>query len=73
LLWVAAQEDLVGVAEALANDDKAGVAAWLESGVIAPIDPVRAEDWLNRDPELWAVVVSPWVVVLERCGSPAME
>ena len=68
LLWVATQEDLVGVAEALASDDKARVAAWLAAGTIAPIDPVRAEDWLSRDPELWAVVVSPWVVVQERSG-----
>jgi len=26
----------------------------------------RAEDLLNRDPSLWAVVVAPWVLVQER-------
>jgi hypothetical protein len=26
----------------------------------------QAQDWQQRDPDLWAVVVAPWVLVQER-------
>ena len=33
----------------------------------APAKVTAAEDaWNSRDPELWAVVVAPWVLVQER-------
>lgn len=73
LLWVAADQDLVAVAEALATDDKARVSAWLQVGHLARVEPPLAEDLLARDPELWAVVVAPWVVIQERAGKPVMH
>jgi hypothetical protein len=30
------------------------------------VQPETALDFAERDPELWAVVVSPWVCVQER-------
>ncbi len=70
LLWVTPGEDLVALAEAVAEDDRARVAAAMERGALQRMEDERAQDLLARDPELWAVVVAPWVLVQER-GSAA--
>jgi hypothetical protein len=66
LLKVARDLDLVSVAEAVADDDTAQVAAWLAAGLVERVQPEAALDFADRNPELWAVVVSPWVCVQER-------
>ncbi|SDH36607.1 DUF2288 domain-containing protein [Pseudomonas panipatensis] len=66
LLQVAAGLDLVEAAQAVAEDDHEKVARWLGNGELAKVDEARAEDFLARDPQLWAVVVAPWVLVQER-------
>ncbi|QLF92198.1 DUF2288 domain-containing protein [Pseudomonas sp. ABC1] len=66
LLHVADGVDLVEVALAFAEDDQARVSHWLGSAGVARVEPGKAQDWLSRDPELWAVVVAPWVLVQER-------
>ncbi|OLU22399.1 hypothetical protein BVH03_24525 [Pseudomonas sp. PA15(2017)] len=66
LLWVDSDQDLIEVAEALAENRKDEVAAWLNAGRIAVLDDSLAQDLLTRDPSLWAVVVAPWVLVQER-------
>lgn len=66
LLRVARDLDLVSVAEAIAADDKQQVAQWLSAGLIERLQSETAADFAARDPELWAVVVSPWVCVQER-------
>lgn len=66
VLWVDGRLDLVEVALAVAEDDKTKVAAWLTSGELGKVEPSRAEDLLARDPQLWAVVVAPWVLIQER-------
>ncbi|WP_068830088.1 DUF2288 domain-containing protein [Pseudomonas sp. BMS12] len=66
LLWVGTAQDLVEVAQAVAEDDGARVGAWLQAGQVAKVDETLAQDYLQRDPELWAVVVSPWVLIQER-------
>lgn len=68
LLRVAMDADLVAVAEGLAEDDRERVAAWLDSGKLCKVDVEHAQDFLARDPQLWAVVVAPWVVIQERTG-----
>ncbi|SAL23674.1 DUF2288 domain-containing protein [Caballeronia humi] len=70
LLKVARDLDLVSVAEAVASDDTKRVAEWLSSGLIERVQAGTAADFAARDPELWAVVVSPWVCVQERSGAP---
>lgn len=57
--------DLVRVAQCVAADDKQSVADWLEHGQIRRAEPSHAEDWSRRDPQLWAVVTAPWVLVQE--------
>ncbi len=66
LLYVGPGVDLVSVAEALANDDKETVSQWLSSGVVQRMQAEHATDFAARTPELWAVVVAPWVLVQER-------
>lgn len=70
LLWVSSALDLVEVAQAVAEDDRVKVSAWLQVGQVARVEEALAQDFLARDPELWAVVVSPWVLIQER-GSDA--
>lgn len=66
VLWVAAALDLIAVALAVAEDDKASISAWLAAGQVNALSADQAEDLLARDPSLWAVVVAPWVLVQER-------
>lgn len=62
---VAQELDLVEVAHAMARDDKAALAAWLESGQVARASTEQAGDWQQRQPTFWAVVVAPWVLIQE--------
>lgn len=66
LLRVARDLDLVSVAEAIASDDTQQVTQWLSAGLVERMQADTAADFTARDPELWAVVVSPWVCVQER-------
>ena len=66
LLHVARDVDLVSVAEAIASDDTAQVTQWLSAGIVERMPSETAADFAARDPNLWAVVVSPWVCVQER-------
>lgn len=58
--------DLVEVATCFANDDRSPTEAWIDAGQVEHLTLETARDWEKRDPELWAVVVAPWVVVQER-------
>ncbi|MBD1598844.1 DUF2288 domain-containing protein [Pseudomonas typographi] len=66
LLWVAPTLDLVAVAEAVAQDERAQVAAWLASGEVQSLCASQAQGYVEAEPSLWAVVVSPWVLAQER-------
>lgn len=68
LLWVSPALDLVAVAQAMAENQQQPVAAWLEAGSLAKVGEGRAAGLLERQPELWAVVVSPWVLFQERAS-----
>ena len=69
LLWVEGACDLVEVAQAVAENDQIKVSAWLAAQQLGKVEESRAQDLLARDPLLWAVVVSPWVLVQERAGA----
>jgi hypothetical protein len=66
LLAVARDLDLVSVAEAIANDNSEQITQWLSAGLVERMQAATAGDYAARKPELWAVVVSPWVCVQER-------
>lgn len=65
VIRVSGELDLVAVAAAFANDDRAAVEAWLEAGIVNHLETETARDWRVRDPSLWAVVTAPWVLVQE--------
>jgi hypothetical protein len=66
LLWVDPALDLIAAAEAVATDEGEKVAAWLAADTLSKLSESRALDLFERDPELWAVVVSPWILIQER-------
>ena len=66
VIEVDSELDLVEVATCFANDDKAAVEQWINDGRVQHLRMATARDWEAREPELWAVVVAPWVVVQER-------
>ena len=55
--------DLLTAAVALAEDDRAQVAAWLDSQLLHRASEDEARAWAGENPVFWAVVVAPWVVV----------
>ncbi|NWG39804.1 MAG: DUF2288 domain-containing protein [Hydrogenophilaceae bacterium] len=65
---VAGKLDLLDVAVAMAQDNSRLIGAWMQAGEVGKVSDDKARDWLARDPDLWSVVVAPWVLVQERKG-----
>jgi hypothetical protein len=57
--------DLVEVAFQMHSDNKAQFKTWLTTGMLGKVTDEQALAWLAADAEVWAVVVSPWVLVQE--------
>ncbi len=55
--------DLVAVAAAMAEDDTASVAGWLQQGQLQKADEALDTALTTAAEEVWAVVVAPWVLV----------
>ncbi len=66
VIEVTAGLDLVEVAYAFAVDDKVKVGVWLQDQQIQRVEDTRASHWFQQNTELWAVVVSPWVLVQDK-------
>lgn len=62
---VSTQLDLVEVALGMHNDNKAQFAEWMQQGLVGKISDEQARFWLEQNAEVWAVVISPWVLVQE--------
>jgi hypothetical protein len=62
---VSSKLDLVEVAFQMHNDNKIQIEAWLLTGELAKVSDDQAAAWLAADLEVWAVVVSPWVLIQE--------
>lgn len=62
---VAAGVDLIDAALLIAENNATEAQAWLADGRIARAEMGDAEDWHARQPQFWAVVVAPWVLVQE--------
>lgn len=58
--------DLVEIAAKFAADEVTLIKELTERGMITRTTMLEAQDWVTRDPELWAVVAAPWVLVQER-------
>lgn len=57
--------DLVEVAVQFAQNNKKQVAHWLNIDEVMLADDADAARWQEEQQELWAVVVSPWILVQE--------
>lgn len=66
VLFVTESLDLIDVACAVAQDNKAKVQTWLQAQQVGSVTDDMARQWLAQDPVLWAVVVSPFVLVQQR-------
>lgn len=62
-ICVSADLDLVEVAYQISADNRVQVEQWMFAGKIAKVSDAQAQAWLDADAEVWAVVVSPWVLV----------
>ena len=62
---VAAGVDLIDAALLIAENNAAEAQAWLADGRLGRAEMSDAEDWHARQPQFWAVVVAPWVLVQE--------
>ncbi len=60
---VSAELDLVEVAYQIYADNRAQVKRWMEDGVVARVSDEQAQAWYEADSMVWAVVVSPFVLV----------
>ena len=58
--------DLLDVAAELTADNKACFQEWMSLGQVGDVSPDLARTWYDREAELWAVVVAPWVLIQDR-------
>ncbi|HDS1737846.1 DUF2288 domain-containing protein [Pseudomonas sp. BP8] len=68
LIWVDPDLDLITVAAAMADNRSEIFAKWRGDGAVGTLSAEQALDLQTRDPEIWAVVVSPFVVMQEKKG-----
>ncbi len=62
-LFVSAELDLVETAFQMSEDNAVLIGQWMSSGQFGKVTDEQARTWLDTDAMLWAVVVSPWVLV----------
>ncbi|MBI3222483.1 MAG: DUF2288 domain-containing protein [Nitrosomonadales bacterium] len=55
--------DLVEVAFQMSQDNAAQIQQWMAAGKFGKVSDVQAASWYEADAMMWAVVVSPWVLV----------
>ncbi|TAN83617.1 MAG: DUF2288 domain-containing protein [Gallionella sp.] len=60
---VSVELDLVEAAFQISEDNIAQVEQWLRTGQIGKVSDEQANAWLESDATVWAVVVSPYVLV----------
>lgn len=63
---VAADLDLLDVAVELTADNKVQFEQWMAADQVGDVAPGLAQAWYDRDAELWAVVIAPWVLVQDK-------
>ena len=62
-LFVSPELDLVEAAFQMSRDNTAMIEKWMKAGKFGKVTDDQARCWLEADALLWAVVVSPWVLV----------
>jgi len=62
-LAVSAELDLVEVAFQMSEDNTAQIRQWMAAGKFGKVTDEQAAEWIETDALVWAVVVSPYVLV----------
>lgn len=65
--------DLIEVAVAFTEDDKASVEAWILAQRVCKATDALAAQWLQVNQQLWTVVVRPWILVQRERPSRVAE
>ena len=68
IVRVAPELDLLEVASELTADNKTRFQQWMSGDQVGEVPADLARAWYERNAELWAVVVAPWVLVQDRSG-----
>lgn len=63
VVYISEELDLVDVAVRISHDDKTNIVQWMADGKIAKVSDQQATQWLDSGTELWACVVSPFILV----------
>lgn len=66
VVFVADDLDLVDVAVRISHDDKSTIVQWMADGKVMKVSDQQALNWQQADASLWAVVVSPFVLVQQE-------
>lgn len=62
-LMASAELDLVDVAFQMSEDNVEQIRQWAVAGKLAHVSDDQARQWADTGALVWAVVVSPWVLV----------
>jgi hypothetical protein len=62
-IHVSGDLDLVEVAFQMSQDNAAQIRHWMLDGKLGKVTDEQAAAWIETDALVWAVVVSPWVLV----------
>ena len=62
-LMVSVDLDLVDVAFQMSRDNVEQIQQWAAAGKLVHVPDDQAREWAGSDALVWAVVVSPWVLV----------
>jgi hypothetical protein len=62
-LAVAEDLDLIEVAFQVSEDNTSQIGEWMAAGKFGKVSDEQATVWYESDALLWAVVISPWVLV----------
>lgn len=57
--------DLIDIAVKLSDDNAKVIEQLIDDGAIVRAHDDHARSWVEKEPDFWAVVVSPWVLVQE--------
>jgi hypothetical protein len=63
VVYVSEELDLIDVAVRISHDDKDSIAAWMAAGKVGKVTDLQAETWAASEAQLWASVVSPFILV----------
>lgn len=73
VITVQPELDLIDVAFSFNQDDKPQVASWLAKGSINRTSKEQAQQWFDQETLLWAVVISPWILVQDKPDSTTLN